>query len=275
MEKKAITLQQLEEALRDLTRWIREKLTGYLQEPAAEGQSGYVLTTNGAGGRSWEAVGEVEVDGTLSMEGAAADAAAVGTAIGAVREAAENAQEAANNAQTAANNAQSAADSTVSTAKIADKAVTNAKIATGAVTVGKIAGGAVSLAKLGSDVTAEALGGVVSDLLWTNASASSSFAAQTISKNLTGYSRVLVCFNREDGIARRVTEETRVGASAIAQLTALSNGSAAIGYNRVFSATTTGITFEAGLTQRLNTTTRTEDNTCLVPTHIYGIKGDA
>lgn len=54
MDKKAITLEQLEEALRDLTRWIRDKLKSYLQEPAAEGKSGYVLTTNGAGGRSWE-----------------------------------------------------------------------------------------------------------------------------------------------------------------------------------------------------------------------------
>ena len=54
MDKKAITLQQLEEALRDLTRWIKDKLSGYIAEPAAEGKSGYVLTTNGAGGRSWE-----------------------------------------------------------------------------------------------------------------------------------------------------------------------------------------------------------------------------
>lgn len=55
MDKKAITLQQLEEALRDLARWIRDKLSGYVAEPNAEGKSGYVLTTNGAGGRSWEA----------------------------------------------------------------------------------------------------------------------------------------------------------------------------------------------------------------------------
>ena len=60
MEKKAITLQQLEEALRDMTRWIQEKLRSCIAEPAAEGKSGYVLRTNGAGGRSWEAPGEYE-----------------------------------------------------------------------------------------------------------------------------------------------------------------------------------------------------------------------
>lgn len=63
MTKKAITLQQLEETLRDLTRWIRDKLAGYMEEPAAEGKSGYVLTTNGAGGRSWEALDAVGLVG--------------------------------------------------------------------------------------------------------------------------------------------------------------------------------------------------------------------
>ena len=60
MDKKAITLEQMEEALRDLTRWIKDKLTGYIAEPAAEGKSGYVLKTNGAGGRSWEVPGDFE-----------------------------------------------------------------------------------------------------------------------------------------------------------------------------------------------------------------------
>lgn len=54
MEKKAITLQQLEEALRDMSRWIKDKLKGFLQVPSTEGEPGYVLTTNGDGGYSWE-----------------------------------------------------------------------------------------------------------------------------------------------------------------------------------------------------------------------------
>lgn len=69
MEKKAITLQQLEEALRDLTRWIRDKLAGYMEEPAAEGESGYVLTTNGAGGYSWEALDAAGVAGPPGPQG--------------------------------------------------------------------------------------------------------------------------------------------------------------------------------------------------------------
>ena len=81
MSKKAITLQQLETALQDFTRWLREKLTGYVPEPAAEGKSGWVLTTNGAGGRSWErpeAAAEVwrpavSAEGVLSWEKSSED----------------------------------------------------------------------------------------------------------------------------------------------------------------------------------------------------------
>ena len=60
MSKLAITLQQHEEALRVMSRWILEKFQSYMREPAAEGKSGYVLKTNGAGGRSWEAPGDFE-----------------------------------------------------------------------------------------------------------------------------------------------------------------------------------------------------------------------
>ena len=112
MDKKAITLQQLEEALRDLTRWIKDKLTGYIAEPSVDGESGYVLTSNGAGGRSWEYIpglGELP-DKTLTLEGVAADAAAAGAAIGTVREAAESAKAAADQAQSAAEHAQETAE---------------------------------------------------------------------------------------------------------------------------------------------------------------------
>lgn len=75
MDKKVISLQQLEEALRDMSRWIRDKLAGYIKEPEAEGQSGNVLMTNGAGGRSWGEVRSddlwrptVSEDGVLSWE---------------------------------------------------------------------------------------------------------------------------------------------------------------------------------------------------------------
>lgn len=166
------------------------------------------------------------------------------------------------------------ADAAVGIAKIADSAVTNAKLASDSVGTSKIIDGSVTKDKLSSSVTAQALGGVVSDLLWTNASPSSSFGAQTISKSLSGYSRVLVCFNREDGITRRITAETKLNDSGIAHLVALNDGSGAMGYNRVFSASTSGVTFEKGLKQRVNGETRSDDNTVLVPTHIYGIKGD-
>ena len=136
MDKKAITLQQLEEALRDLTRWIRDKLKDYMAEPTAEGESGWVLTTNGIGGRSWEPIDGLETDSTLSVEGAAADAAAAGAAIAAAQAAADKAQTAADKAQTAAtaageaaDKAQAAADAPVTTEKLADGAVTGDKLA--------------------------------------------------------------------------------------------------------------------------------------------------
>lgn len=99
MDKKAITLQQLEEALRDLTRWIKDKLTGYIAEPSVDGKSGYVLTSNGAGGRSWEPGGSVKPDESLSQAGIPADAAAVGTAVAGAMDAAAQAQSAAERAQ--------------------------------------------------------------------------------------------------------------------------------------------------------------------------------
>ena len=104
MDKKAITLEQMEEALRDMTRWIQNKLKSYIAEPAAEGKSGYVLTTNGAGGRSWEYIPGAgqKPDKTLSMDEVAADALAVGEAVAKLLAAVENAQEAADNAQATA-----------------------------------------------------------------------------------------------------------------------------------------------------------------------------
>lgn len=104
MVKKAITLHQMEEALRDFSLWLREVLREYIAEPAAEGKSGYVLSTNGDGGRSWEYIpglGELP-DKTLTVGERAADAAAVGAAVARVQAAAESAQEAAERAQTTA-----------------------------------------------------------------------------------------------------------------------------------------------------------------------------
>lgn len=140
--------------------------------------------------------------------------------------------------------------------------------------VGNVADGSITKAKLASDVTAQALGGMVSDLLWTNASPTSTFAAQTISKDLSGYNRILVFFYREDGVTRHITADVRIGKSSIANLVATINSAYPMAYNRVVAASTTGITFEDALGQRTNSNSRSTDNTYLIPTHIYGIKGD-
>lgn len=92
MVKKAITLQQLEDSLADFARWLRDKLRDYIAEPAAEGKSGYVLTTNGAGGRSWEYIPDAgqKPDKSLSMDEVAADALAVGEAMAELRASVKN-----------------------------------------------------------------------------------------------------------------------------------------------------------------------------------------
>lgn len=177
------------------------------------------------------------------------------------------------------------ADDAVTSKKIYNGAVTNEKIGSGAVTNGKLANssvgtsklidGSVTKAKLASDVTAEALGGVMSVLLWTNANPTvGKFPAQTISKSLSGYDRILVFFYREDGVTRHVTADVQIGKSSIANLVASINNAYPLVYNRVVSASTTGITFEDALGQRTNSNARTTENTYLIPTHIYGIKGD-
>lgn len=52
----------------------------------------------------------------------------------------------------------------------------------------------IKLEHLHSEVTAEALGAFDSKLLWTNASPTSNFAAQTISLSLTKYARLKILF---------------------------------------------------------------------------------
>lgn len=62
---------------------IKALTGGKLNAPATEGTSGQVLVTDGNGGRSWGSVaaGEVVIDSTLEVQGAAADAKAVGDAL--------------------------------------------------------------------------------------------------------------------------------------------------------------------------------------------------
>lgn len=66
---------------------INELDTDKLDKPALAGTSGQVLTSDGEGGQVWAAVGsgEIVVDNTLTVSGAAADAKVTGDEIGALK----------------------------------------------------------------------------------------------------------------------------------------------------------------------------------------------
>lgn len=67
---------------------INELDTDKLDKPTLAGTSGQVLTSDGSGGQVWAAVGtgEIVVDNTLTVSGAAADAKVTGDEIGALKE---------------------------------------------------------------------------------------------------------------------------------------------------------------------------------------------
>lgn len=77
-------------------------------------------------------------------------------------------------------------DLSVTAEKIDASAVTAAKIATGAVTAPKIENGAISKEKLGSDVTAEALGGAVPSVARTATLAAASWSSKKQTVTVSG-----------------------------------------------------------------------------------------
>ena len=121
------------------------------------------------------------------------------------------------------------------------------------------------------------LGGVSMKSLWTNASPTSDFAAQTISLNLSGYKYVLVRYlyskdyQNEDQIA-----VVKVGRSAYLTFTgAASSGSGNIFLSqRRISVGSTSVAFGAPLYKNYSSTAKpTANNKYCIPVEIIGIKG--
>ena len=105
------------------------------------------------------------------------------------------------------------------------------------------------------------------DLLWENASPSSSFAAQTVSIDLTKYSKVVM----------QAIEGT--GYSNINNYLALTDGSTIIMQNsfgknryRYVTVSSSGIGFDDGKIYNSYASSATTDNSVIVPSKIYGIK---
>lgn len=102
--------------------------------------------------------------------------------------------------------------------------------------------------------------------LWENASPSSTFAAQTLSLDLSGYDAVMIFFhNASDSTIYLSTGMIPIGYKTTLAYTTTSGAI----YSRPATASSTGIVFEAG-----QTGTTSGAKYC-VPVRIYGIKGVA
>ncbi len=113
-------------------------------------------------------------------------------------------------------------------------------------------------------------------LLWTNASPTSAFAAQTVSLALSSYNAVeIICrYSRTDDTRMRYICD--VGGSASMYwfyYTATDGKYTGVRSRNVVSVSTTGVTFDTCSGKPGNSTTNTANNGYIIPVEIYGIKG--
>ena len=106
-------------------------------------------------------------------------------------------------------------------------------------------------------------GGVKMDLLWTNPSPDSSFSTQTVSLNLSDYSMVAIEFKRIQNESVYVPQITVINGTR--KYWSITTGGGYI-VSRVFTASSTGISFEDAYRNQ------TVTNTDAIPYQIYGIK---
>lgn len=119
------------------------------------------------------------------------------------------------------------------------------------------------------------IGAVGYKLLWTNASPTSSFEAQTISLDLSGYQAVLIYFNTYTGSAAYAGYYSSTIAK-VGQAGVQSDNGETGSYmtNRGFIVNTNGIEFKlAYYAGSYGTKSVSWSSNCLVPCEIYGIKG--
>lgn len=128
-------------------------------------------------------------------------------------------------------------------------------------------------------VTAAQVGAVSIKLLWTNASPTSEFAAQTISLNLNGYDYVAIEY-RANSAGRHKMEFCKVGEPCHLDAVCGSSDNGLGGANvlsifRQAEVSTSGVVFTKGIYTKQNSTSVTYTDAPLwaVPRRIYGIKG--
>lgn len=186
----------------------------------------------------------------------AATAASIAhTAAGSAQATASTALAAAQAAQQTADDAQTAADSAQATA---DAALANG------LPDGGTAGQVVTKTADGAE-WADIPGW---DLLWTNASPGSSFGAQSIAVDLSGYDFILIYSFWSTGYLQYIAPFIAFVPFPSSVIQAVQNNNAA-SLEREFAVTSSGVRFNKA-TRGSNT-----DNSCLIPVRIYGIKGVA
>ena len=113
-------------------------------------------------------------------------------------------------------------------------------------------------------------------LLWTTASPTSEFAAQTISLTLSSYDAVEIVCRYSTTSDSRTIYRCDVGSSASIDwlyYTVVDGKYMGVKSRNEISASTTGVTFGACTTKPGNSTSSTTTNGYIIPIKIYGIKG--
>lgn len=113
------------------------------------------------------------------------------------------------------------------------------------------------------------------ELLWENASPTSSFAEQTIALDLSKYRFIRVYFYpTSTGAKNEYHQELDVGSRTVlvAWNYILSKGESIIAKTRQISANEDSIVFNTARSKVVTSTSPTDDNTGVIPFAIYGIK---
>lgn len=109
-------------------------------------------------------------------------------------------------------------------------------------------------------------------LLWTNASPTSAFAAQTISIDLSGYDMIAVKYGGNGYQNETAGNDVRLAFVPSTESVWLQSIARSMIYGtRAIQVSATGVVVEKG--SYVNTSSATDNNYCAVPKAIYGIKG--
>ena len=111
-------------------------------------------------------------------------------------------------------------------------------------------------------------------LLWTNASPTSVFAAQTLSLALSGYDAVEIVSRFTTSNIGQTVEKCEVGSRVFVEkfYNATSTSAHATIMHRQIDVSSDGVTFAGAKSKVTDGNTSTTDNSLLIPYKIYGIK---